>query len=138
MGATYLILPLDEKAREALADQSSVDDVETLPPGRNPLRLDVIAAIKAMPWLLADPATPPEPSGVWRLTLTHRENEAQWAALAVPANGQNLAFEAGDTEVMCEVLSALSHSCGTLVLWPDTGDDPIVIQPPENRVSDGP
>ena len=42
-------------------------------------------------------------------------------------DGRITFFDGGDIYVMLDILTALARICGPQVLWPDTGEEPIVV-----------
>ena len=106
--------------------------------GRAPTHDDVMFALGQVPWLTQKIEETPK-----RLSITfdyqvpttpYDPAVAQWAALdwiepTPDAPDGRLVFEAGDTQVMADVLFALTHRCGAFALVSASGEVPVIIRP---------
>ncbi|MEC5126999.1 hypothetical protein VSU19_09575 [Verrucomicrobiales bacterium BCK34] len=62
----------------------------------------------------------PDTGGWTLLNITNRKDDSE---------PQEIWFEKGFPELIVEILTQISSSCGTLILIPDTGCRPLVIPP---------
>lgn len=135
MSDTRVIIPLDREGRAAMAEYGL--GVRGLR-GRAPTRDDVMFALGQVPWLTQKIEETPKRLSItldYQVAATPFDPAiAQWAALdwtqpTPEAPDGRLAFEAGDTEIMADVLFALSHRCGAFALISAAGDLPLIIRP---------
>lgn len=132
MGVIWTVLPLDSKIKLWL-DQLGVAYPDK--PSRLPTDSEIKAALQALIEYeieITDDGLGPW----WRAEIVHRKlrYKASSATLNVRVfTGDNaeqrLSFEKGSEELNALILGFLSKSCGPLVLIPDTGENPTVIEP---------
>ncbi len=130
MGVLWTVWPLDDEMT------SWLDEIGVAYPG-TASRFPTGAEIKRAVNSLTDydiKITDNGPGAFWQAFVEHKQggDEGPWALLNITEYSgddeeQELWFEKGSEELIRLILQDLSRACGTLVLIPDTGDEPSVI-----------
>jgi hypothetical protein len=130
MGVLYTVLPLSKDARDWL------DELE-IPYPQKPSRWPTGSEIKQVLGGMTDCEIEVTGHGIgrfWQATIVRRRgtDEAQWSCLTISKYAgdeqpQELWFEKGSPELNEAILQRLVAICGPMVLAPDTGEDPKVI-----------
>jgi hypothetical protein len=132
MGVLYSIVPLDDSIAPYLRDLG-VTFSDSGIPGRNPTPLELRTIASELTDLSVELPSPPEEA--WQIMIqwkTDPENEP-WTLLNVTDfTGDETVphaiwFEKGWPSLILRVVHLLSFRCGPLVVFPDTGCEPIVV-----------
>jgi hypothetical protein len=133
MGVLWTVLPLNQVAQDWL-------DGLGIPYPQKPSRLPTGGEIKTVlaGIRVAGGHVEVDDRGVgqfWQATITDQteSNETRWAALTIcryagDAQPQEIWFEKGSVCLNTEIVRRFTALCGPLVLVPDTGEAPTVIE----------
>jgi hypothetical protein len=130
MGVLWIVLPLDEPIKRWLDNLGISFPAK---PSRFPTGTEIktaLAEMRGYDVTISDNGL----GGCWEADIVDRRgaDEYGWALLRIlkyagDDQPQELYFEKGSEAVMAAILSRITTVCGPLVLVPDTGDPPIVI-----------
>jgi hypothetical protein len=132
MGVLYSVFPLDEAIAVYLRDHG-VDVPDPIAASRNPTPRELRLACNSQTGFKAEVFSPPTHS--WQIMIegsTAPENEP-WTLLNVTDfNGDETSphsiwFEKGWPSLILRIVHTLSATCGPLVIWPDTGEVPVIV-----------
>jgi hypothetical protein len=132
MGVLYTVVPVDDSITGYLRD-AGIELPAASIPSRNPTPKELREVVATLVDQKVTVYSPPEHS--WQIMIEGRndpDNEP-WTLLNVDAfsgdetEPHSIWFEKGWASLILRVVHALSARCGPLVIWPDTGEQPIVV-----------
>jgi hypothetical protein len=131
MGVIYLLCPLDAEVRASLSIYGVSD--EGWPDGRNPRLTEVRAVLDRMTGTRAEYQEAPKRGQPWGISVedsTDPEN-GPWTELRTLKYDEDqptdFYFEKGWPELIVRIVSRLAATCGTLCIFPDTGEPPVIV-----------
>jgi hypothetical protein len=129
MGVIYAVFPLNEELRQYLEKQQINVPIDAKD-GKNPT-LEEIRNILGMfnqyeiEWT--------EGNDSWQIIISEKHNiERHWTCLCIlklidESNLYSIFFEKGWLDIIIKILQAFVPICGSFVIFPDSGDVPIVV-----------
>lgn len=136
MGVIYSVCPLDVDGRDLLLSYGVTGG--PWPDGRNPRVSEIRRILDGLSEFEADYDPSPSPGRPWGVLISHRTrpDEAPWAHLCTlnydPTLPTEIYFEKGWPELIVRIVVALAEVCGSLCVFPDTGEAPLVAHPGSN------
>ncbi|QOV88042.1 hypothetical protein [Humisphaera borealis] len=135
MGVIYLIIPLTESVAEDVRGQG-LTVPHTRSDARNPTFREIRAACESLPGMRGE--FRPSANGKWQHANLRGPdglgNADTWTELSVSGyDGRDdqplsVGFSKGWPSLILVVVRELAKACGPLVVYPDTGDAPVVVE----------
>jgi hypothetical protein len=132
MGVIYSVFTLTQEIREWLASEG-IDVPQSTVASRYPTPNEISATLNSMSDISVE-YTIPNPGGTWQALMSTKPdpdngpwtliNISEYKSDSIP---QPLWFEKGWDDLIINILKKLSLTTGPLVLYPDTGDVPVVV-----------
>ena len=133
MGVLYSVIPFDHEIQNYLKEENLFIP-ENADTGRNPTVEEIRVVLESLTDYKAE-YNEPGAGGTWQAFVESKSDpDREWTLLNMIDYVDNktptsIYFEKGWVELIAKILAGLSKTCGTLVLWPDTGDPPLIITP---------
>jgi hypothetical protein len=128
MGVIYIVIPLDAGIAKWL-DDAGIYHPPFSPAARSPTPNEIFAAIEELSDCRYEVRRHATGDRIY-LDLKHadgRWTEVNMSNVVADDRPCDLSFHKGFEALAAEVLSYCTAHCGPLVLWPDTGDEPVVV-----------
>ena len=142
MGVLYIVVPLTDEVTGWL-EKLGINYPNQCS-SRNPFGSEIVSTLDGLTQLSIEYSGEAIGSN-WQATVCSKQDPARgpWTLLNIRSfkefDAENeICFEKGHPNLIVEILHRLTQSTGPLVLVPDTGEDPLVIQPtlsPESMLS---
>jgi hypothetical protein len=136
MGVLYIIMPLTQEVADDVRRQG-VHVPRANIAVRNPTVREIRAVCNALPGVVSRLHTSPDGDRMyWDLRGPDGTgNRDTWTEMSVSGftgdddEPVSVAFEKGWPSLILVVTHGLAATCGPLVVYPDTGDPPVVVEP---------
>jgi hypothetical protein len=130
MGVLYSVIPLDEEVRNYLK-KINIPFSNKAINGRNPMPSEIRAALNSLIGYNIEYSE----NGIgkfWQAFIEGVDPNGEWTCLNIlnyegEEIPQFIHFEKGWIELAIKISTALAVYCGTLVIFPDTGEEPFII-----------
>lgn len=131
MSTGYAVIPFDHSALEWLIKYEL--EFTLAKEGRYPTPNEVLGVLDVLDLLVERSIQGTN----LHLLISDKSNEAIWCVMHLidftekqnsVSTPYEIYFEKGSKSLMVEILSALSGSCGTLILFSTSGETPILVQ----------
>jgi hypothetical protein len=133
VGVLYSVWPLDDRMREALA-QLGHRGTPSQADGRNPTPAEIRRVVGGLSGFKCSFNDPPRLGRIWQACVEHAGdpdrggwtliNMSQYAGERAPAD---IWFEKGWPDLIVQIAIGLAEACGPLVIVPDTGESPLLV-----------
>lgn len=133
MGVLYFVFPFNEEVQSWL-QKENISIPNGVNFGRNPTVKEIKAVLEDLTEYEIE-LNQPKTCGTWQAFVQRKTNlENEWTLLNMidfvdEDTPSSIHFEKGWIQLIAKIVSGLSKECGTFLLLPDTGDQPLIITP---------
>lgn len=135
MGVGYAVVPLDDKCADALRQYGIA--LPSLSPAFPPSPRQLITILEAIANLKCNITREPQHSAIY-IDIKRTDDPREWTEIVLlkvvdDDTPCSLAFRHGSSDLVSMVVVSVAEVCGPQVVWPDTGEDPIVCASDRDR-----
>ena len=127
MGVIYTSVPIDKEVKEYL-DELEIEYSKEKVPSKNPSPNEILSVLGKFQNLNVESGFI---RGAWQAQIENKVDDG-WTTIHIMECNElacegSLSFEKGEPKLIIQILKALSNTVGIMVLTPDTGEEPLVI-----------